>query len=368
MFVRTDEKLTTTQAIVIVSNFMLGSGILTLPRTLAEEMKTPDGWITVVLGGLIIMLVGICIVKLCQQFPGETFFQFGKKIVGSWIGHLLGILMVLYFMCLSAFEIRVMAEVTMLYLLEGTPLWAIIMFFMWIGLYLASGGINPIARLFEIILPITFVVFIFSMALSYKIFDIDNLRPVLGDGILPVIRGLKSTILVYAGYEVMLIVTAKMQQPKDGVKAMVIGTGIPIFLYIVTIIMVIGAMSIDGVVRSTWPTLDLMRSFEIAGLLFERFEFFLLVIWIMQIFSTFSICHYTASLGLSQIMNKKIKPIMYLLLPIIFLVAMLPKNVNELFEFGDFIGNISIYLVGLVSIILLLMSKVFKKGAVEQNE
>ncbi|MEK4511228.1 GerAB/ArcD/ProY family transporter [Paenibacillus sp. FSL K6-2524] len=362
MFVRKDDKLTTAQAVVIISSFMLGSGILTLPRTLAESMKTPDGWIAIILGGLMVMLAGICIVKLCHQFPGETIFQFAGKIVGNWIGKCLGILMILYFICISAFEIRVMAEVTMLYLLEGTPLWAIIMFFMWIGLYLTSGGINPIARLFEIILPITVIVFLFSMALSYKIFDINNLRPVLGDGILPVMKGLKSTIVVFAGYEIMLIVTAVMQHPKKGVKVMIIGTGIPLFLYFVTIIMVIGAMSIDGAVRSTWPTLDLMRSFEITGLLFERFEFFLLVIWIMQIFSTFSICHYAASLGLSQIFNIKIKPLMYFLLSIIFLIAMLPKNINEVFDFGDFIGDISIYLFGIVPLLLLIISKVFKKG------
>lgn len=52
-----------------------------------------------------------------------------------------------------------MAEVTGLFLLEGTPTWAIIMPFMWVGLYLIIGGVNPIARLFEIIFPITIVIF-----------------------------------------------------------------------------------------------------------------------------------------------------------------------------------------------------------------
>ena len=56
--------------------------------------------------------------------------------------------------------------------------------------------------------------------------------------------------------------------------------------------MVIGALSIDGVVTRTWPTIDLMRSFEISGLIFERFESLLLVIWIMQIFATYTISYY----------------------------------------------------------------------------
>ncbi|MGF7050525.1 ethanolamine transporter EutH [Paenibacillus sp. DS2015] len=47
---------------------------------------------------------------------------------------------------------------------------------------------------------------------------------------------------------------------------------------------------------------------------------------------------------------------------------MTPKNINEVFEFGDFIGNISIYLFGLLPVLLLLISKVFKKGVVKQDE
>ncbi|OAB28434.1 spore gernimation protein [Paenibacillus macquariensis subsp. defensor] len=368
MFTRTDEKITTAQTVVIISCYMLGSGVLTLPRTLTERVKTPDGWISLILGGLIIMLAGICIVKLCQQFPGKTIFQFVKEIVGSWIGSCVCLLMVMYFVCLSAFEIRAMAEVTMLYLLEGTPMWAIVMSFMWIGLYLITGGINSIARLFEIILPITIVVLLICMFLSSRLFDIDNLLPVLGDGIFPVIRGVKSTVLVFIGFEIMLILPAFMQYPKKGVKAMIIGTSIPLVLYLITLIMVVGALSIDGVVRSTWPTVDLMRSFEITGLLFERFEFFLLVIWIMQIFSTYTISFYAASLGLAQLSKKNIKPIMYGLIPIIFIVALLPKNMNEVFDFGDFIGSVSIYLFGLLPVLLLLITKIFRIGAVKADE
>lgn len=365
MFTSTKDKITTAQTAVLISTYMLGSGVLTLPRILTEKVKTPDGWIAIILGGLLIILPGICIVKLCQRFPGKTFFQFGKEIVGSWISSFLGMVMILYFVIISAFEIRVLSEVTALYLLEYTPQWVIIMFLLWIGLYLTIGGINPMARLFEIILPVTVIVYLLCMALSYKIFDISHLRPVLGEGILPVLRGVKSTFFVFSGFEIMFFITAVMQYPKKGVKVLIIGISIPLVIYVVTLIMVVGAMSIDGVVRSTWPTLDLMRSFEITGLLFERFEFFLLVIWIMQIFSTFTIAHYISSLGLAQLFNTKFQPFLYGWLPITFIVALLPKNINDLFSLGDFIGNVYIYLFGLLPILLLLIAIIFKKGVVK---
>ncbi len=92
----------------------------------------------------------------------------------------------------------------------------------------------------------------------------------------------------------MLFLVAFMQKPDKAVKVMLVGIAIPMFFYVITVVMVIGAFSIDGMVSRTWPTIDLMRSFEIPGLIFERFESLLLVIWIMQIFTSFTFVFYVA--------------------------------------------------------------------------
>ena len=102
----------------------------------------------------------------------------------------------------------------------------------------------------------------------------------------------------------MLILLVFMEQRKKAVKAILVGISIPLVFYVITVVMVIGALSIDGVVTRTWPTIDLMRSFEISGLIFERFESLLLVIWIMQIFATYTISYYAAALGLAQLFKR----------------------------------------------------------------
>ena len=357
MLISSNDKITTSQALVILVNYILATGILTLPRTSVEQVKTPDVWISVFLGGLIAMIVGVIIVKLSQQFPEKTFYQYSQDIVGKWMGRVLSLLIIVYFFTISAFEVRTMAEVTGLFLLEGTPTWAIIMPFMWVGLYLIIGGVNPIARLFEIIFPITIVIFLIVTFMSLGIFEIDNVRPVLGLGMLPVLKGIKTATLAFLGPEIMLLIVAFMKKPDKAVKVVLVGLSIPLIFYVITVVMVIGALSIDGVVMKTWPTLELMRSFEIPGLIFERFESFLLVIWIMQIFATFTITFYAASLGLAQLFKKNIHPFMYGLLPIIYIIAMIPKNINDLFKFGDMIGNIAVFLFGVLPLMLLLISK-----------
>ncbi|MGG4198409.1 spore germination protein [Peribacillus frigoritolerans] len=358
MILNPKDRITTPQTAVIIINFILGTGLLTLPRSSTEKVHTPDVWISVIIGGIIAIIAGVIMVKLSQQFPDKTFYQYINEIVGKWVGTFLSLVIICYFLMTSGFQLRSMAEVVRYLLLEGTPTWAIIMIFMWVGLYLIIGGINPIARLFEIILPLTVILFLVVTFMSIKIFEIDNLRPVLGEGITPVLKGVKTTALAFSGPEIMLLLIPFMNQPKKAVKALLVGVSIPLIFYVITVVMVIGALSVDGVVTRTWPTLDLIRSFEISGLIFERFESLLLGVWIMQIFATFTITYFAAALGLAQLTKKSIHPFMFGLLPILYIIAMVPKNMNDLFKQGDFVGNIALFLFGLLPLLLLIISRI----------
>lgn len=128
-----NEKITTQQAAVFVANYILGVGILTLPRAAAEKVKTPDIWLTVILGGLIAMVAGIIVAKLSQQYPGKTFYEYSQLIVGKWLGIVLNASIIIYFIATSGNMVRAMSEVMNLYLLEGTPRWVVIMSFLWVG-------------------------------------------------------------------------------------------------------------------------------------------------------------------------------------------------------------------------------------------
>ncbi|MFJ7995556.1 spore germination protein [Peribacillus frigoritolerans] len=351
------DRITTGQVTVIVANAIFGVGILTLPRTATEKVKTPDIWISVILGGLIAMIAGVIIVKLSQQFPGKTFYDYNQEVVGKWVGGFLSLLIVCYYLASCGFQIRALAEVLSFLLLEGTPAWAIIMTFMWVGLYLLIGGINPIARMFEIILPITVIFFIIVVLMSFKLFEIDNLRPVLGLGVKPVLKGVQTTGLSYTGFETILFLLPFMKEPNKAVKAVLMGIALPLIFYLITVVMVIGALSVDGVVTRTWPTLDLIRSVEVTGLIFERYETLLLVIWIMQMFTAFTIFYYGAALGLAQLFKKSIRPFMYGLLPVIYIIAMIPKNINDMFKLGDLQGKVALYSFGLLPLVLLMVSR-----------
>ncbi|WP_138750908.1 GerAB/ArcD/ProY family transporter [Paenibacillus sinopodophylli] len=366
MFIRTDDKITTTQTSIFITDSVLGAGILTLPRSVIEAAQTPDVWLSVIVGGFIVILVALVMVKLSQQFPNHTVYQYAKRIVGTVPGGMLSVCLIIYFIVIAGFEVRVFAEVTMYYLLEGTPIWAIVIPFIWVGAYISSGGINSIARVFQIIFPISIFILVLSYFLSIRIFEIDNLRPVLSEGLVPVFKGLKSTVLIFTGFEVIMNLVAHMQHPEKAVKATFTGIGIPFVLYLMTVIVVIGGMSVDSVLNSTWPTIDLLRSFEITGLIFERFEFPFLVIWMMQLFCNFTSFYFNASLGISQVFGFKIQTVIFGLIPAIFITTLLPERINEVFKLGDSIGKMGIALFFLVPVLLSFIF-IFRKKVLKQN-
>lgn len=80
VMINSNDRITTPQATVVVINFILGTGILTLPRTVAEQVKTPDVWLSVILGGIIAMIAGVIMVKLSQRFPEKPFINTAKKL------------------------------------------------------------------------------------------------------------------------------------------------------------------------------------------------------------------------------------------------------------------------------------------------
>ncbi|MGJ7913479.1 GerAB/ArcD/ProY family transporter [Neobacillus sp. LXY-1] len=356
------DRITSNQAVMFIINFIFGAGILTLPRTTTEKIKTPDSWIAIIISGLIITLVAVLILKLCQRYPNETFYQFNQKLLGKWIGSLLSLTVICYYIALSAYEVRTMAENTRLFLLQGTPVWAIMMPFLWIGLYLVQGGVNAIARLLEIIFPITVLFFLLVMFLGIELFEVDNLRPVLGSGVKPVIKGLKTSSLSFAGFEILLFIFMFLKEKNKVTKIPLLGVGIPFIFYTITEVIVIGSISVDAVLSQTWPVLTFIRSFEIKGLLFERFDSLLLVIWLMQIFTTYVIALFVATLGLNQLFSITSQAFIYGLIPLIYVVSMIPKNINEVFIMADMLGKFAISLFFIMPLVLFIISKLKERN------
>lgn len=72
----------------------------------------------------------------------------------------------------------------------------------------------------------------------------------------------------------MLFLPEHMKKKKYTFRYASLGFLIPIILYILTYIIVVGALTAPEVKTLIWPTISLFQSFELKGIFIERFESF----------------------------------------------------------------------------------------------
>ncbi len=106
-----EDKIATSQVAIGISSFIMGAGIVTLPRSSSEETGTPDVWISILLGGFISIALGIICAKLSQRYPEKTFYQYSTLIAGKPIGYLVNIIFIVYFLMTATYQVRMQAEV-----------------------------------------------------------------------------------------------------------------------------------------------------------------------------------------------------------------------------------------------------------------
>ncbi len=342
---RKKKQLTTIQTGMFVISIMLAMGILKSPRDAAELMKTPDIWLSVILLGIVALVLGRIIILLNRYYPDLTYFEYAPIIIGKWLGNLTNFIILLYLLLFAGYEIRGLYEVIHTYLLQDTPFSVLVLSLILIGIYLINGGIASVARLFEIVLPISLLFFILAFILSFKTFQLQNVRPVMGLGVETVLKGVPGLVLPFAGFEFMLFLNAFMEEKEKAWKAFVTGVSIYTVFFAFVCFMVVGGLGVHQVSTLTYPTIELFRSFEQTGIIVERYESYFLAVWIMQIFTTYAGMHYFASYGLSRITGKNIRTFIYGLAPVIFFISSIPANTNELKQLGHLFSSIQTVIV-----------------------
>ncbi|MHB0862724.1 GerAB/ArcD/ProY family transporter [Paenibacillus sp. SEL3] len=357
------EKISTLQALLTVTSTVYAVGIVSLPRTIAEKTQTPDVWQGLLLASLLGVGVVFINVKLCQIFPGKTFYELNPVIAGKFIGLLINIAFIVHCTMICSLVCRMMAEFLKGLALERTPLSMILLPFLLLIGYLTWGGLHAMVRLVELFFPLTLIVFLLLIILNINHFNLDNLRPVFHKGWHPIFESLKVIPFSTIGFESLLILTNVMVNPQKAWKAGWIGYSIAMGLYLLMVTMVVGCMSVEEVSRLQWPVVSFAQQIEFPGSFLERFEILFIILWTIKIFMTAANYYFYMVAGISQLTQKWNRFICFLPLILIFSLSIYPQSFIEIGNFDTISGYFGIIMGAAVPLVLLIISMVFhRKG------
>ena len=195
-------KLSKYQLFALMFIFEVGSTTL---FALGIDAKQ-DAWI-VILVALLIGLVFIWIyTELQNAFPGKNYVEIIISILGEKIGIPLALLYAVYWLWPAARNLREFGELINTTLLTETPLIVILFIFILLSLYALLKGLEVFARTSEIIMPLIIFSIIGLFILIFLSVDINfkNLKPVLSEGIKPVLKAAYPNVSLFPFGEIFI--------------------------------------------------------------------------------------------------------------------------------------------------------------------
>jgi len=203
-----------------------------------------DSWLGFILGwtgGFILMVIYVSIIRLT---PSKTLFEILKDSFGKYIGSILIIFYIWYFIYNGSLVVREFGEYAVIVNYPETPIVFISALLVFMAAYMIKSGPQVISRVYGILA----FIFIFSVLAITMIlipqFDFTNLFPFLEHGIKPVLKAGLNTVAFPFGELVLLLVIASVAKESVNIKkaaysAVALG-GFLIFVTILRDIMVLG--------------------------------------------------------------------------------------------------------------------------------
>ncbi|RHW35799.1 spore gernimation protein [Lysinibacillus yapensis] len=350
--------------IAVISN-IIGLLTLTLPRLLAANTNSSDGWLAIVLGGGIVSFFAYIVSKIASSFPNQSFFSYASYLVSKPLAVFFTLMFTLQYLAIASFQVREISVLAHQYLFDQTPREVIALAFLLVVIYAVSGSHAAIFRLNVLFLPIIIGGLLILILLPLGFIRTENLLPVFQTDIKGYLKATYSSITSFMGFGIVLFYIALVKSPENTPKMAVRGVLVITFLNLLLYIVCIGVLGNLTTENLFFPSFDLSRTVDIPGGFFQRFDSILFVVWTMIIFTTALMAFDIAVMTLMMVFEKlkKIK-VIFTLSPILFFISMLPKDYLELTKVSSVMSSfIVIYLV----IVTILLGVAYKIKGGNQN-
>ncbi len=297
-------KISMLQFSIMIIMFSLGSSVILIPSILVLIAKQ-DAWITFIMSAFLEIGIVFFWSRLFLIFPNETIIQYSERIVGKWLGKMIGIVYITFFLYLSALVLRNLGDFISTDILFQTPQQFVHIIFMVPIMYGAYLGLEVIARASEVLFPWIILFFIVAVIFLLKDIHLSKLLPILPNGLQVPLKGIypligfpKSEMILF------LILIPFIKKPAKIQKYFTISFIVSSIFGAILIIVCISVLGVDLAERSTYSVFDLAKEIKIGSFL-NRVEVLVGGIWIITIFAKLSLCFYAANLATGYVFNMK---------------------------------------------------------------
>ncbi|WP_028547636.1 GerAB/ArcD/ProY family transporter [Paenibacillus sp. UNC451MF] len=354
-------QITMIQATTILVSTIIGVGILPLPLFAVREAGSGAPMVTLL--GAIVAFLGLWLITLLGiRFPNQSIVEYSKDIIGKWPAALGSALIIVFFAILTSLTAREFGEVVITAVLKRTPLEVTVLVMLLLAAISTRHDMRTFAYIHNFYFPILLIPALLIVALSLKNADAINLQPIYGNLTGKVVSSIFTVAALFQGSFIMTIVIPSMRRAKLAMKSSIWAMIISGVLYITIVVATIGVFGAEETKLLLWPTLELAKTTSLPANILERLDAAFLAVWVTAVFTTLFSSYYLTIRSLSNLFRLRDHNMFsYFLLPFVFILAMLPENILQMYEIIQDISRIGLLVTIVYPGLLLIVALIRKK-------
>lgn len=331
------------QLFAVLFTLIIGRGILLIPILVTRHAEQ-DGWISILLAGLLsLILVNISLYAM-KFFEDKTFIEISEMALGKYFGKIPGVLLVVYYVIFAALATRFIIDLASSWLLPQTPIEILMIILIGLCYYLCRNGIKVYGRFCQTLLWITFPAIPLILLPFLLQANVVKFLPVGGSGIHNILISALPGIYGFLGFESVVLLypyVRKQISHKEIVTTCNVALLAVLFLKVYLVAGCIGIFGYREIQYFMYPVLEYFKILEFPVI--ERVEFVLIYFWLFIFFGAIVGLFRLATLGAGRLLKMEGYKNMALLLAIpVYFIAKMPQNVAMEIYYMDQFGRYSL--------------------------
>lgn len=337
---------------------VVGFGVFTYSQNIGKILGR-NAFVPTILYGLIYTIFIMMIHKTVEINNFKDFGEITQNLFGRFIGRVFLFVISVAIIFLISIQLRMFIESIKVYIFPSINSEFMINITLLVCYYITKEGEKVLTGLNEILFVFLVIACIVISFIAYKNVDLTNLLPLEIKSIDSYFQGF-ITIGGYFVGSIILFYLIPMYKPYRkrklhiSYKALIFSS---VFLSIIFLFCV-SILNINQTVKSVWPIILSFTTIDIPGGFVERVEGIIMTIaivfFIMNFVNMYFYSSYINSISIG-VTKHKISSIMFL--PIVYLITLIPKGLNDInFIMNKLVFFISIFVSFFIPILLFSLS------------
>lgn len=292
------EQITDKEAICLLIVFVMGT---TLILGGGGEAKN-DAWISSIVSLFMFAPMLLIFSRVLSLYQGKDLFDILIIIFGNVAGRIISIIYIWYAFHLGALVLRNFGEFVNTIAMPETPMFVPLLCMGLVCIIAVKLGLEVLGRTTTYFLPIIFFVLVVVEILGLPVTHFNYLKPVLGKGIVPIIKGgFASFSFPFAETVLFIGVFSSLKTKKSPIKVYFWGILISAFSIIIVTLRNIAVLG-NTLGTFYFPSYEAVSQINIGDFI-QRIEVTVSVVFVFSVFIKGSICLTVACKGIGKIFN-----------------------------------------------------------------